>query len=152
MKGMMSSPPRRLAGLVPAVFLAGALRLGAQPPAPAPETFGSSIDVRVVNVEAVVTGRGGQRVSGLTAKDFRLRVGAARHRPRAHRADRCRLRRADAVPDAPVHLAPEPVVSTDGTAHFKVSFLLAKGSQRLVFTLRDPVSGAMIWGETRLQL
>ncbi len=70
----MDSTTSRLAGLVLPVFLTGALRLAAQPPAPVPETFSSSIDVRVVNVEAVVTDRGGQRVSGLTAKDFRLRV------------------------------------------------------------------------------
>ncbi|HWN43312.1 MAG TPA: VWA domain-containing protein [Thermoanaerobaculia bacterium] len=43
-------------------------------PAQTEETFGESIDVRVVNVEAVVTDRKGQRVSGLTAGDFRLLV------------------------------------------------------------------------------
>jgi VWFA-related protein len=46
----------------------------AQPSAPASDTFGSSIDVRVVNVEAVVTDAHGDRVSGLTAKDFHLRL------------------------------------------------------------------------------
>ncbi len=40
----------------------------------AEETFGESIDVRVVNVEAVVTDRRGNRVQGLTAGDFRLLV------------------------------------------------------------------------------
>lgn len=39
-----------------------------------PDVFGEAIDVRVVNVEAVVTGRGGKRVQGLTARDFRLLV------------------------------------------------------------------------------
>src|SRR5437763_312729 len=51
--------------------------LGAQqqtPPSPQPEVFSESIDVRVVNVEAVVTSRGGERVRGLTAGDFRLLV------------------------------------------------------------------------------
>ena len=38
------------------------------------DPFGEAIDVRVVNVEAVVTGRGGRRVQGLTARDFRLLV------------------------------------------------------------------------------
>ena len=38
------------------------------------ETFGESIDVRVVNVEAVVTDRKGTRVTGLEARDFRLLV------------------------------------------------------------------------------
>src|SRR3954471_9619503 len=74
MEGTMDSITGRLAGLAFAVFLAGSSPLAAQPPAPVPETFSGSIDVRVVNVEAVVTDRGGRRVSGLTAKDFRLRV------------------------------------------------------------------------------
>ena len=37
-------------------------------------SFGESIDVRVVNVEAVVTDRAGTRVFGLTPDDFRLKV------------------------------------------------------------------------------
>ncbi len=54
----------------------GSIALGAQqqpPPATLPEV-GASIDVRVVNVEAVVTGRRGNRVEGLKAADFRLLV------------------------------------------------------------------------------
>jgi len=39
-----------------------------------PSSFGAAIDVRVVNVEAVVTDRKGARVSKLTAGDFRLLV------------------------------------------------------------------------------
>jgi VWFA-related protein len=39
-----------------------------------PPSFGESIDVRVVNLEAVVTDRQGNRVSGLKPGDFRLRV------------------------------------------------------------------------------
>jgi hypothetical protein len=57
--------------------LAPSPRLLAQAPA-APELepvyFDEAIDVRVVNVEAVVTGKDGKRVPGLTAKDFRLIV------------------------------------------------------------------------------
>ena len=37
-------------------------------------TFGETVDVRVVNVEAVVTDRDGTRVLGLTPDDFRLLV------------------------------------------------------------------------------
>ncbi|MFP5286490.1 MAG: VWA domain-containing protein [Thermoanaerobaculia bacterium] len=59
-----------------AVLLA-ALPLSAQQP-PAPEEpasiFGETIDVRVVNVEVVVTDRQGNRVTGLGPGDFRLRV------------------------------------------------------------------------------
>jgi VWFA-related protein len=39
-----------------------------------PPSFGESIDVRVVNLEAVVTDGSGKRVSGLKPEDFRLRV------------------------------------------------------------------------------
>jgi VWFA-related protein len=62
--------------LVPALVLA----LAAGGPAPAdpqpspPAPFTESIDVRVVNVEAVVTDRKVERVRGLTAADFRLLV------------------------------------------------------------------------------
>lgn len=47
-----------------------------QPPAeePPPSLFGEQIEVRVVNVEVVVTDKDGNRVSGLTPADFRLRV------------------------------------------------------------------------------
>jgi VWFA-related protein len=39
-----------------------------------PPSFGEAIDVRVVNVEAVVTGRDGKPVTGLKPADFLLRV------------------------------------------------------------------------------
>jgi VWFA-related protein len=59
-----------------AALALGAVTLGAQePPLPSgTPSFGASVDVRVVNVEAVVTGRDGERVHGLTAADFRLLV------------------------------------------------------------------------------
>ncbi len=45
------------------------------PPPPEPEgSFGELIEVRVVNVEVVVTDRDGNRVSGLSAADFELEV------------------------------------------------------------------------------
>ena len=39
-----------------------------------PPSFGEAIDVRVVNLEAVVTDRAGKLVTGLKPADFRLRV------------------------------------------------------------------------------
>jgi VWFA-related protein len=46
-----------------------------QQPADAPASlFGEQIDVRVVNVEVVVTDKDGNRVSGLAPSDFRLKV------------------------------------------------------------------------------
>lgn len=46
----------------------------AQEPQPPESVFGEQIDVRVVNVEAVVTDRQGNRVQGLKPEDFRLKV------------------------------------------------------------------------------
>ena len=45
----------------------------AEPP-PTPPIFGEQIEVRVVNVEVVVTDKDGNRVTGLQPSDFRLRV------------------------------------------------------------------------------
>ncbi|MFP5286109.1 MAG: VWA domain-containing protein, partial [Thermoanaerobaculia bacterium] len=61
----------RLSVLMLAV-VAPALPAGTQEPGD--EVFGEAIDVRVVNVEAVVTDKQGKRVQGLTAADFRLLV------------------------------------------------------------------------------
>src|SRR4051794_1155751 len=59
-------------------WLAAALAAAAQASAtvapPRVETFGESIDVRLVNVEAVVTDSTGKLVRGLSAADFRLLV------------------------------------------------------------------------------
>jgi VWFA-related protein len=62
--------------LAASLMLGLALSLGAQeaPRAPQGQEFGETIDVRVVNVEAVVTNRGGERVRGLKAGDFKLLV------------------------------------------------------------------------------
>ncbi|HSS48809.1 MAG TPA: VWA domain-containing protein, partial [Thermoanaerobaculia bacterium] len=69
--------------LVPVISLSCALALGfgsvlAQqktPPRPQEEpVFGASVDVRVVNVEVVVTDKDGNRVRGLKPGDFRLKV------------------------------------------------------------------------------
>jgi VWFA-related protein len=63
-------------GLAVAALLTSILPAGAQKaPAPAPPSaFGEQIEVRVVNVEAVVTDRQGNRVAGLKPGDFRLEV------------------------------------------------------------------------------
>ncbi len=69
----MTTPVR----LLFAALMAGALAVSAQTrPAneAVAETFGEAIDVRAVNVEAVVTDSSGERVRGLSAADFRLLV------------------------------------------------------------------------------
>ncbi len=43
-------------------------------PEPPPGSFGEVLEVRVINLEAVVTDRDGVRVPGLTPSDFRLRI------------------------------------------------------------------------------
>ena len=65
--------------LIPLLLLAGSLSVAAQEPAPAGANvegtvIGEMIDVRVVNVEAVVTDSRGQRIKGLNPTDFRLLV------------------------------------------------------------------------------
>jgi VWFA-related protein len=59
-------------GWTVAVLLAAVLPAAAQKQEV--QTFGESIDVRVVNVEAVITDKKGGRVRGLSAADFRLLV------------------------------------------------------------------------------
>jgi VWFA-related protein len=64
---------RAFALAVLATILVAAVAAAADVP-PTANPFGQSIDVRVVNVEAVVTDRKGGRVTGLTPADFRLLV------------------------------------------------------------------------------
>src|SRR5215203_949164 len=56
------------------VALSLSLPLAAQEPRAEIPVIGETIDVRVVNVEAVVTSASGERARGLTAADFRLLV------------------------------------------------------------------------------
>jgi VWFA-related protein len=60
--------------LIPAALLATALPLQAQAGQSGESAFGEAIDVRLINVEAVVTGKDGERVRGLSKDDFRLLV------------------------------------------------------------------------------
>ncbi|HSS48786.1 MAG TPA: hypothetical protein VLX28_07560, partial [Thermoanaerobaculia bacterium] len=65
---------RRVGTAVLAAALALPLAAQEAKPPELVQIMGETIDVRVVNVEAVVTGRSGQRVRGLAAGDFRLLV------------------------------------------------------------------------------
>lgn len=62
---------RTILALMSAILASGAW---AQTAADAPSVFGETVEVRVVNVEVVVTDREGNRVHGLTPGDFRLYV------------------------------------------------------------------------------
>lgn len=75
---MSPRPELRSLGAL-SVLLALPLVLSAPPPVHAesggnPEVFGESVDVRVINLEVVVTDRDGNRVHDLGPGDFRLRV------------------------------------------------------------------------------
>jgi VWFA-related protein len=71
----MRSTPVSWASLFLLLSLPTVTVTAATPAKPAADSaFGERIDVRAVNVFAVVTDRSGQRVSGLTAADFRLQV------------------------------------------------------------------------------
>ena len=63
-----------ISGPLAAALLAVAAPAAAQPDPRPSESFGEVVDVRVVNVEVVVTDRSGERVTGLTPESFRLRV------------------------------------------------------------------------------
>jgi VWFA-related protein len=80
---MNSSPARFRAFAVAAVFAAlastaavPAQTQGAPEPAPGP-LFGETVEVRVINVEVVVTDKQGLPVTGLQAGDFALKVDGA---------------------------------------------------------------------------
>ncbi len=68
----------RTQALILLVFLTLSVPALCQTPSPtqaeAPPVFGEQIDVRVVNVEVVVTDKDGNRVTGLQPSDFRLRI------------------------------------------------------------------------------
>ena len=70
--GMKPNLPRLRAAVTVTCLLA-ALPAAAQD-SPPPDLFSDVIDVRVVNVEVVVTDRSGNRIRGLQPDDFELRV------------------------------------------------------------------------------
>ena len=125
----MSLPFRAVplfAGLALAPFMASAQE--------APPSFGASIDVRVVNVEAVVTDRHGHRVSGLKPGDFRLRVDG-KEVPIEYfsevRDGEAQAQAAPAGPMAPSDQAASPAAAVQELAEGKV------GTYYLVFVDDD---------------
>lgn len=71
-----------------------------------PPAFGEEVDVRVINLEVVVTDRDGNRLSGLAPEDFRLRVDG-RETPIDYFSEIAASRVVATGPDA---TAPSPVV------------------------------------------
>jgi VWFA-related protein len=70
----MAHPIRCTTAAMVSLCLSMSLSAQEAPRSPQEQVFGETIDVRVVNVEAVVTDREGKRVRGLKAGDFRLLV------------------------------------------------------------------------------
>ena len=129
----MSRSPR-LTGSTLALLFVCALSAGGQalppalPPAlPAAPSFGERIDVRVVNVEAVVTDREGGRVRGLTAADFRLLVDD-KEMPISYFTEIADGKAAAPAPGAPPTASPLAAGETVGTSYLVFvdnSFVLA---------------------------
>ncbi len=137
-----SVPVRTLLALG-ALVLAGAAAVTAQqPPATPGSPFGEEIDVRVVNVEVVVTDSQGQRVSGLSAADFTLSVDG---KPVAvDHFSEVRDGRPLAAPAAPGAEAPPaggvqpPAAATAGT-----NYLVFIDDYFAIAPQRDPVLAAL---------
>lgn len=66
---------RRLLLIVVIVVLSASIPgFGQQPPSDVPGVFGEVLDVRVINLEVVVTDKAGTPINGLDTSDFRLLV------------------------------------------------------------------------------
>ena len=78
----MAPRSRRLSTLAAGVLLLAALLSGAtalaQDPAPAPSFFVDTLDVRVINVDVIVTDRSGNSITDLQQDDFELEVDGKR--------------------------------------------------------------------------
>ncbi|HEV2856711.1 MAG TPA: VWA domain-containing protein [Thermoanaerobaculia bacterium] len=96
-----------------ALALSPTVRADSADPRPAQNSYAESIDVRVVNVEAVVTDRRGNRVQGLKASDFRLLVDG-KEVPVDYFTEVSAGETAAAAPAEPG--APAPAVSATATA------------------------------------
>ena len=72
--GVLSTAAAAPAVVAFTLLIAGSSGPAAAQEPPAAGAFGETVEVRVVNVEVVVTDRAGNRVTGLRPGDFRLRV------------------------------------------------------------------------------
>ncbi len=96
-------------------------------------TFAEILDVRVINLEAVVTS-GGRRVSGLAAADFELRVDG-REVPIEYFTE-VRAGRAEAAPSAESALAPGEPVATRYLVFIDDFFAVPSHRNRVLRALR----------------
>jgi hypothetical protein len=127
-----------------------------EPPRAEVPIVSETIDVRVVNVEAVVTDGSGQRVRGLTARDFEalslepsnkgyqadVPIAVASQDEKGGRADLPRLR---------LQVAIEKLPQAGTFARFQTVLQLRNEKQQLIFTVHDPLSGHALWGEADLE-
>jgi len=139
----------RAAGLL-TLGLAGPAARAAEPP---PPTVEESIDVRVVNVETVVTDAKGKRVRDLKAEDFRLLVDG-KEVPVGYFTEVVDGQTAAGGPAAPLPPdEPAAVSRTSPTASRPrcrpracSSSAARRTPQKLAFTVRDAGQGGSLWG------
>ncbi|MFL6194539.1 MAG: VWA domain-containing protein [Thermoanaerobaculia bacterium] len=111
-----------------------------------PPVFGESLDVRVVNVEVVVTDRKGNRVTGLGPKDFRLEVDGKAAAVDYFTEVREGLAAAPAAPEAggkeapPAAFEPGEPVGTNYLVFIDDFFSLAIRRNEVLDTLRKDLS------------
>jgi hypothetical protein len=96
------------------------------------QAFGESIDVRVVNVEAVVTDAKGLRVPGVAAMD-----------EKGGRAE---------LPTSRLKVALKTPPAAGTYARFHTTIRLRNTGKRLVFTVPDQVNGAALWNDAAFKI
>ena len=134
-----------VAGALAALATGFALSARAQDPAAAPApTFGETVEVRVINIEVVVTDRDGLPVTGLTAADFRLLVDGAEQPVRYFTEVRGGAAVATETAGGPVEgvpqLAPGEPVGSSYLVFIDDFFPIPRDRDRVLQSLRDDVS------------
>ncbi|MEM7052832.1 MAG: VWA domain-containing protein [Acidobacteriota bacterium] len=127
-----SQPGTSLFALISIALVALAGAVSAQSP------FGEVVEVRVVNVEVVVTDGQGIRVTGLAPEDFRLRVGG--EDVAIDYFSEIRGGRLQEVATAADGAAPQPATSVGGTSYLVFideNFSLQTDRDRVLESLRD---------------
>lgn len=102
--------------------------------------FGEALEVRVVNVEVVVTDRDGNRATGLGPEDFRLRV-AGRSVPIEYFAEiregRTRTDQVAGSPPPPQTIPPGELVPTSYLVFLDEAFLVGAHRDRILDRLEE---------------
>jgi VWFA-related protein len=133
---------KRIDVLLGLTLLAGTAAAQEPPPEPPASTFGETVEVRVVNLEVVVTDRDGLPVTGLGAEDFRLLIEGEETPIRYFTEVRSGVAvEPEAQAEAPVtnlpELAPGEPVGTSYLVFIDDFFPIARDRDRVLAALRD---------------